>query len=201
MLRRQEVRGGAAGGALHEVRIARQPHLCRGCRAARDVVRPEDHARRGPGAPQLQARHHQAPQRPQGLPPPHGPLHGGGRLVQVPRPQVLGEGHPAHVHQEHRGISRPQFGADRLLRALMTFRKIDYLEWARTHMGRVKYDLAKSNIKALTKEELGLTLDAVQLSAPTDDGVVELTDLLAKRYGLPRTQVMVTSGATMAIWL
>jgi aspartate/methionine/tyrosine aminotransferase len=83
----------------------------------------------------------------------------------------------------------------------MTFPKIDYLEWARTHMGRVKLDLAKSNIKALTREELGLTLDEVQLSAPTDDGIVELTDLLAKRYGVPRSQVMVTSGATMGIWL
>jgi hypothetical protein len=52
-------------------------------------------------------------------------------------------------------------------------------------MGRVKIDLAKSNIKALTKEELGLTLEAVQLSSPTDDGVVELRELLAKRYGVP----------------
>ena len=83
----------------------------------------------------------------------------------------------------------------------MTFRKIDYLEWARTHMGRVKLDLAKSNIKALTREELGLTLDAVHLSAPTDDGIVELTDLIAKRYGVPRSGVMITSGATMGIWL
>lgn len=83
----------------------------------------------------------------------------------------------------------------------MTFRKIDYLEWARTHMGRVKIDLAKSNIKGLGRDELGLSLDQVQLSAPTDDGVVELRELLAKRYGLPRSQVLVTSGATQAIYL
>ncbi len=83
----------------------------------------------------------------------------------------------------------------------MTFGKIDYLEWARTHMGRVKVDLAKSNIKALTKEDLGLTLEAVQLSSPTDDGVVELRDLLAKRYGASRAGVLVTSGATMGIYL
>ncbi|MBV8881695.1 MAG: aminotransferase class I/II-fold pyridoxal phosphate-dependent enzyme [Planctomycetaceae bacterium] len=83
----------------------------------------------------------------------------------------------------------------------MTFRKIDYLEWARTHMGRVKVDLAKSNVKALTREELGLTLDQVHLSSPTEDGVVELRELLAKRYGLPRSQVLVTSGATQAIFL
>lgn len=83
----------------------------------------------------------------------------------------------------------------------MTFRKIDYLEWARSHMGRVKIDLAKSNIKGLTKEELGLSLDQVQLSSPTEDGVVELRELLAKRYGLPRSNVLVTSGATQAIYL
>jgi len=83
----------------------------------------------------------------------------------------------------------------------MTFRKIDYLEWARTHMGRVRIDLAKSNIKGLTREDLGLTLDAVQLSAPTDDGVVELRELLAKRYGLPASCILVTSGATQAIFL
>jgi aspartate/methionine/tyrosine aminotransferase len=83
----------------------------------------------------------------------------------------------------------------------MTFRKIDYLEWARTHMGRVKVDLAKSNIKALTKEELGLTLDAVHLSSPNEDGVVELRELIAKRYGVPRSGVLMTSGATMGIYL
>ena len=83
----------------------------------------------------------------------------------------------------------------------MTFRKIDYLEWARTHMGRVKTDLAKSNIKAVTRDELGLTLNAIELSTPTDDGVVELRDLLAKRYGVPRSGILLTSGATQAIFL
>src|SRR6185295_5404681 len=83
----------------------------------------------------------------------------------------------------------------------MSFRKIDYLEWARTHMGRVKYDLAKSNIKGLSKEDLGLSLADVQISTPTDDGVVELRELLAKKYSLPRAQILVTSGATQAIYL
>jgi aspartate/methionine/tyrosine aminotransferase len=83
----------------------------------------------------------------------------------------------------------------------MTFRKIDYLEWARAHMGRVKVDLAKSNVKGISKEDLGLTLDAIQLSAPTDDGIVELREHLAKRYGVPRSGVLVTSGATQAIFL
>jgi aspartate/methionine/tyrosine aminotransferase len=83
----------------------------------------------------------------------------------------------------------------------MALRKIDYLEWARTHMGRVKFDLAKSNIKAVTKEELGLSLEDVPLSSPDEDGLPALRDLLAKRYGVPRTNVLLTGGATMAIYL
>jgi aspartate/methionine/tyrosine aminotransferase len=83
----------------------------------------------------------------------------------------------------------------------MTFRRIEYLEWARTHMGRVRIDLAKSNVKAVTREELGLTIDQVALNAPDEEGVPELRDLLARRYGVPRTGVLVTGGATMGIYL
>ncbi len=83
----------------------------------------------------------------------------------------------------------------------MTFRRIEYLEWARTHMGRVRIDLAKSNVKALSREELGLPPEAVALNAPDEEGVPELRDLLAKRYGVPRTSVLVTGGATMGIYL
>jgi aspartate/methionine/tyrosine aminotransferase len=68
-------------------------------------------------------------------------------------------------------------------------------------MGRVKTDLAKSNVRGLTRDELGLTLDAIELSTPTDDGVVELRDLIAKRYGVPGANVLLTSGATMGIYL
>lgn len=83
----------------------------------------------------------------------------------------------------------------------MTFRRIDYLEWARTYMGRVKYDLAKSNVKAVIREELGLTLEQVALAAPDEEGFPELRAILARRYGLPPANVLVTSGATMAIFL
>lgn len=83
----------------------------------------------------------------------------------------------------------------------MTFRRVDYLEWARTHMGRVKFDLAKSNIKGLTKDELGIPLGDVPLAAPDEDGVAELRDLLAKRYGVKRRGVLVSGGATMGIYL
>lgn len=83
----------------------------------------------------------------------------------------------------------------------MTFRRLDYLEWARTHMGRVKYDLAKSNIKALSKEELGVPLGDVPLFPPDEDGVLELRDLIAKKYGVKRPSVLISGGATMGIYL
>ncbi len=83
----------------------------------------------------------------------------------------------------------------------MALRKIDYLEWARTHMGRVKFDLAKSNVKPVTREELGLAPGDVPLSAPGEEGFPELREILAGRYGVPPSNVLVTGGATMAIYL
>lgn len=83
----------------------------------------------------------------------------------------------------------------------MSFRKIDYLTWAREFMGRVKFDLAKSNVQALTKDELGLTLDALELNGPHEDGCDELYDLLSRRYGVERHNVYVCNGATQGIFL
>lgn len=83
----------------------------------------------------------------------------------------------------------------------MNFPRIDYLEWARTHMGQVPFDLAKSNIKAVEKADLGLTLRHVRLHTRTDDGVVPLRDLIAARYDVGRENILVTSGATMGIFL
>ena len=83
----------------------------------------------------------------------------------------------------------------------MTFRRIDYLEWARAHMGRVRYDLARSNVKGLTREEIGLALEDVALEGTDADGLPALRDLLAKRYKVGRGNVLLTSGATMGLWL
>jgi hypothetical protein len=82
----------------------------------------------------------------------------------------------------------------------MPFRKIDYLEWARAHMGRVRFDLARSNVKDLTREELGLGPEQVPLSHP-EDGDRALRELVAGRLGVPAASVMMTAGATQAIWL
>lgn len=83
----------------------------------------------------------------------------------------------------------------------MSFRKIDYLSWARQFMGRVKHDLAKSNVMALSKEELGLAIGDLDLNGPHENGCDELYDLLAKRYGVGRENVYVCNGATQGIFL
>ncbi len=83
----------------------------------------------------------------------------------------------------------------------MKFKKIDYLTWARHFMGRTRYDLAKSNILPLEKEELGVELKDIELVGPHEDGCDELYDLLAEKYGVQRENVFVSNGATQAIFL
>ncbi len=83
----------------------------------------------------------------------------------------------------------------------MSFRKIDYLSWAREFMGRVQFDLAKSNVLALPREELGLSLDDVELNGPHEEGCDALYSLLAERYGVERSNVYVCNGATQGIFL
>jgi aspartate/methionine/tyrosine aminotransferase len=83
----------------------------------------------------------------------------------------------------------------------MSFRKIDYLTWAREFMGRVKYDLAKSNILALSKEELRLTLDDLEINGSHEHGCDALYEHLANRYQVDRSCVYVCNGATQGIFL
>lgn len=80
-------------------------------------------------------------------------------------------------------------------------RNIDYLVWARRHMGRVRYDLAKSNVRAVSPQELGLRLEDVRLNDTDEEGNPELVSLLAKRYGTTEDRVLVTHGATQALHL
>lgn len=83
----------------------------------------------------------------------------------------------------------------------MSYRRIDYLEWARTYMGRVRNDLARSNVKAVTKEELGLTLDDVDIGGADEQGHPALTSVLSKKYGVPAERIHVVNGATAGITL
>lgn len=83
----------------------------------------------------------------------------------------------------------------------MSFHKIAYLEWARRHMGHVRYDLARSNIRSLSREELELTLDDIPTGTVDESGQPELRKMIGARYGLGPEQIYVSNGATMGIFL
>jgi aspartate/methionine/tyrosine aminotransferase len=83
----------------------------------------------------------------------------------------------------------------------MSFHKIAYLEWARRHMGTVRYDLARSNIRPLTREELGFTVDEIPTAPIDETGLPELRKLIGDRYGIGPERVFISNGATMGIYL
>jgi aspartate/methionine/tyrosine aminotransferase len=83
----------------------------------------------------------------------------------------------------------------------MSFPKIAYLEWARSHMGTVRFDLARSNIRPLTREEFEFTPDELP-SAPVDEtGRPDLRKIIGDRYGIGPERVYISNGATMGIFL
>ena len=73
----------------------------------------------------------------------------------------------------------------------MPFQKISYLEWARLYMGTVRCDLARSNIKTLTREELGFTVDQVDMGLVDESGHLALRKLIAARYEVAPSRVFV----------
>src|SRR5688572_27250439 len=84
----------------------------------------------------------------------------------------------------------------------MSFHKIAYLEWARQHMGTVRYDLARSNIRSLTRDDLDFTLDEPLPAASVDEsGRLDLRKLIGDRYGIGPERVFISNGATMGIYL
>ena len=66
----------------------------------------------------------------------------------------------------------------------MGTRKINYLEWARRNMGRMRYDLACSNVKPLPVEELGLRAEDIKILRADEEGNPVLRELIAERYGV-----------------
>ncbi len=81
----------------------------------------------------------------------------------------------------------------------MAYRKIDYLEWARRFMGTVRFDLARSNVKSVTREELALAIDHVGIDVADEQGAVELRSHLGARYKIDPHRIHITNGATSAI--
>jgi len=83
----------------------------------------------------------------------------------------------------------------------MAFHKIAYLEWARRYMGTVRHDLARSNIKTLSRDELGISIDHVDTGLVDEAGQPALRKSLAGRYGISPDRVFISNGATMGIFL
>jgi hypothetical protein len=79
----------------------------------------------------------------------------------------------------------------------MGFQKIGYLEWCRLYMGSVRNDLARSNIKTLSREELGFTVDNVDIGLIDEAGSPALRKAISQRYGVAPSRVFVCNGATM----
>jgi aspartate/methionine/tyrosine aminotransferase len=80
------------------------------------------------------------------------------------------------------------------------YHPIGYLVWARSHLDTVKFDLARSNLRGFSKEELGFTPDDLQISRAVESEPTAAMNLIAARYGLPVSQIKTTCGATMALF-
>ena len=83
----------------------------------------------------------------------------------------------------------------------MSFHKIAYLEWARHHMGTVRCDLARSNIRGLSRQEFDFTVEDVHTGYVDESGQPALRTLIGDRYGIGPERVFISNGATMGIYL
>lgn len=82
----------------------------------------------------------------------------------------------------------------------MSFERIAYLQWARRNLDKVRYDLARSNLHGLSKEDLGLALEEIEITKAVESEPTRLEEALAARYDLPADQIQLTCGATMGLF-
>ena len=68
-------------------------------------------------------------------------------------------------------------------------------------MGTVRFDLARSNIRPLTRDELDFSFDEVPSATIDETGLPELRKAVADRYGIGPDRVFISNGATMGILL
>jgi hypothetical protein len=68
-------------------------------------------------------------------------------------------------------------------------------------METVEYNLAESNVQPISLSELGVSYDDLGLSGSNYGGLSELMDIIATTYGVSSKNVVITHGASMAIFL
>ncbi len=64
-------------------------------------------------------------------------------------------------------------------------------------MGKVKFDLARSSLRPVSKEELSFPLSELRFSRSPD---LKIEEVIAGQYGIDPTCVEITSGATMSVF-
>ena len=83
----------------------------------------------------------------------------------------------------------------------MTFDKIQYLEWAKRNQGTAGLDLSNSAVAPLTAEDLGLAPGDLELTGRNAFGLEALLDQVSKRYGVPTKNIVLTHGASNAMYM
>lgn len=83
----------------------------------------------------------------------------------------------------------------------MTFDKIQYLDWAKKNQGTATFDLSNSAVLPVTLEELGLGPDDLAITGKNPYGFEPLVEGLSKRYGVPTKNIVLTHGASNAMYL
>jgi aspartate/methionine/tyrosine aminotransferase len=84
----------------------------------------------------------------------------------------------------------------------MWFKRMILEEWFDDYQYKIKYDIGESAVKYLTFGQVGINLDHLPIRYGYHKGKPELRECLAEQYpGLSAEQVIVTSGASEAIFL
>ncbi len=74
----------------------------------------------------------------------------------------------------------------------------DYMEWAKQVRPRARYSLGDSGVPPVTREELGLRLEDLELAGPNEYGNEPLRAMLGARYGVGPGHVLLAEGTSMA---
>jgi aspartate/methionine/tyrosine aminotransferase len=73
----------------------------------------------------------------------------------------------------------------------------DYMEWAKQVRPRARYSLGDSGVPPVTRQELGLKLEDLELAGPNEYGNVQLREMLGARYGVDAGRVLLAEGTSM----
>ena len=74
----------------------------------------------------------------------------------------------------------------------------DYMEWAKQNGMRARYSLASSGVSRVSREELGLRLEDLELFGANEYGDERLREALAARYGAHAEACLLAEGTSMA---